>query len=104
MSKISYNSLKSKCASLGFTLSKTPFGIYQVTAKGEHGCTFDGTFREIWAWHLGYDFCKQATRNQAAEAVAEALDQYVGEDPNQKGAKFGNAVCALKKYRSERKR
>jgi len=60
MSKISYNSLKSKCASLGFTLSKTPFGIYQVTAKGEHGCTFDGTFREVWAWVLGYDFCKQA--------------------------------------------
>lgn len=59
--KISFNSLKSRCASLGFQLGRSDAGVYSVTAHGEYGPAYDGDFESIRHWVLGLEYERQHT-------------------------------------------
>ena len=59
MAKISFNSLKSRCASLGFKLGRTEAGVYTITKHGELETSMCGEFDTIRVWMLGYEFYKQ---------------------------------------------
>lgn len=57
--KIGFASLKAECHKIGFTLSKTPAGIYRLTAHGDYGPAFSGNFEDCWAFQLGLAYMRQ---------------------------------------------
>ena len=61
MAKISFNALKSRCASLGFKLGRTEAGVYTITKHGDYGPAFDGEFNEVRIFMGGLEYERQDT-------------------------------------------